>query len=83
MRLVDAQWNVISATVGSSWHLTTTLMEGSYIFIAEWEDSDGEDWVRFEPLNIDCREDPLFISFEALGLLPRQDVYLPLALSTS
>ena len=83
MRLVDAQWNVISATVGSSWHFTTTLMEGSYTFIAEWEDGDGEDWVRFEPLPIDCREDPLFISFEALGLLPRQDVYLPLVLSTS
>ena len=58
-------------------------MEGSYTFIAEWEDNDGDDWVRFEPLTIDCMVDPLFVSFETLGLLPRQDVYLPLVLSTS
>jgi len=81
MRFVDAQWHTIASTVGASWRFTETLSPGNYTFIAEWQDPDGDPWVYFEPLNVDGTIDPLYApKSDTLGLLPRQDNFLPLVL---
>jgi hypothetical protein len=81
MRFVDEDWHTITATVGGSWHFTQTLLPGTYTFVAQWQDASGEDWMRQESLTLDGTLDPLFVHYEALGLLPRFKLYLPLAMS--
>jgi hypothetical protein len=79
MRFVDEDWHVLTSTVGSSWHFVETLLPGTYTFIAEWEDSDGDGWVRFESLTLNGVVDPLYAPLsDTVGLLPRQDIYLPI-----
>jgi hypothetical protein len=81
MRFVDADRNIITATVGSSWRFTETLLPGTYSFVAEATDASGNGWIRYYPLALDGVVDPLYAPLTAtLGLLPRQDVFLPLAL---
>jgi hypothetical protein len=78
MRFVDRTWNVVTATIGSSWCFTETWPPGAYTFVAAWRDLDGDKWVRLEPLLIDGTVDPLALAFDELGLWPYHDVYLPL-----
>ena len=80
MHFINQAGDTVTFTVGSSWHFTTTMSPGSYIFIAEWQDLDGVGWMRFERVTFDGTMDPVILSFERLGLLPRQDIYLPLVL---
>jgi hypothetical protein len=80
MRLIDQEGDVVTSTVGSSWRFTATVPPGTYIFIAAWQDLDGDGWMRFERVTLDGTVDPVVLSFERLGLLPRQDIYLPLVL---
>ena len=78
MRFVDEEWHTITSTVGDSWRFTETLPLGTYTFLAEWQDPDGDHWVYFEILSLDGRIDPLYApKFDRLGLLPRQDIFLP------
>jgi hypothetical protein len=78
MRLVDQAGEVVSSTVGGSWHFSATLPPGTYTFIAEYQDLDGDGWIRFERVTLDEDTTPVVRVYEALGLWPRQDIYLPL-----
>jgi hypothetical protein len=78
MRFVDQAGDVVSSTIGSSWRYSSTLPLGTYTFIAQWQDLDGESWIRFERLLLDGETNPVLRVYESLGLWPRQDIYLPL-----
>ena len=77
MRFVDEEWHTITSVVSDSWRFTETLLPGTYTFIAEWEDLDGDDWVYFYPLDLDGTVDPLYApDSDTIGLLPREELYL-------
>jgi len=79
MRFVDTGWLVITSVISNSWRFTQTLLPGTYTFIAEWEDSEGDDWSYYEALELDGTTDPLYAPTpEFIGLLPGQEIYLPL-----
>jgi hypothetical protein len=83
MRFVDEEWQAIRAAIGDAWHFTATLLPGTYTFIAEWEDAEGDAWVYFEHLNLDGSVDPLYApASSTVGLLPRVDYILPVVMST-
>jgi hypothetical protein len=81
MRFVDEDWHVITSVISNSWQFSATLRPGTYTFVAEWEDALGDGWLRFESVTLDGTVDPLSRIFDPLGLLPRQTIYLPIALS--
>jgi hypothetical protein len=82
MRFVDEDWHTIGAVVSDSWSFTETLMPGTYTFMAEWEDTDGDDWIAIEQWEMDGTVNPLYAPLSTtVGLLPRWDHFLPLILS--
>ena len=79
MRFIDEAWHTITATIGGAWQFTQTFPEGSYTFIAEWEDPDGDEWIWLKTWNLNGAVDPLYAPVtDTIGLLPRQEIYLPL-----
>lgn len=82
MRLVDEAWHdVVTPVVSNSWRFTATLLPGTYTFMAAAEDGDGDGWLYWAPLLLDGVIDPLYAPLsDTVGLLPRQDIYLPLVL---
>jgi hypothetical protein len=79
MRFVDTDWLVITSVISNSWRFTQTLLPGTYTFIAEWEDGEGDEWSYYEALELDGKADPLYApTSEFIGLLPGQEIYLPL-----
>lgn len=82
MRFVDEDWHVITSVVSNSWRFTETLLPGTYTFLAEWEDQDGDNWKYHESLSLDGVVDPLYAPVsDTIGLLPGLDIYLPVILS--
>jgi hypothetical protein len=82
MRFVDEDWHTIASVVSDSWSFTETLMPGTFTFMAEWEDADGDDWIVIEQWELDGTVDPLVAPLSTtVGLLPRWDHFLPLILS--
>jgi hypothetical protein len=78
MRFVDEAWHTITATIGGAWHFTQTFPEGSYTFIAEWEDPDGDEWIYLQFWNLNGTVDPLYAPVsDTLGLPPRREIYFP------
>jgi hypothetical protein len=84
MRFVDQDLNVVTSTVGASWHFTETLLPGTYTFIAQWQDAEGGDWGHAQSLTLDGVVDPLYAPIsDTIGLLPKQKIYLPVVLSNA
>ncbi len=82
MRFLDAEGQVITATVGSGWHFTATLLPGTYTFVAEATDAAGDGWVRRMSFELDGVTDPMYAPTGGrVGLWARQDIYLPLMLA--
>lgn len=82
MRFVDEEWHTVTSVISDSWHFTMTLLPGTYTFIAEWEDPDGDDWSYAESLELDGRIDPYNApSSDIIGLRPHRYFFLPLLLS--
>jgi hypothetical protein len=82
MRFVDEDWHSIGAVVSDSWSFTENLLPGTYTFMAEWQDIDGEDWISLGLWELDGTIDPYYAPLSTtVGLLPRRDNYLPLILS--
>jgi hypothetical protein len=78
MRFVDEEWHVITSVISNSWRFTETLLPGTYTFVAEWEDDDGGGWIYYQSLILNGVVDPLYAPLsDIVGLLPWQDVYLP------
>jgi hypothetical protein len=79
MRFVDEDWHTIRSVISDSWHFTETLLPGTYTFIAEWDDADGDRWIYLESMDLDGAVDPLYKpALNPTGLLPRTDFALPL-----
>jgi hypothetical protein len=82
LRFVDQDLNVITSTIGASWRFTETLLPGTYTFIAQWQDAEGDDWGHAQSLTLDGLVDPLYAPIsDTIGLLPRQKIYLPVVLA--
>lgn len=82
MRFLDEDWHTIASVISDSWRFTETLLPGTYTFIADWQDSDGDGWSYVESLELDGTVSPLYAPVSTtIGLLPREDSYLPLVLA--
>jgi hypothetical protein len=83
MRFVDEEWRTIASVISDSWRFTQTLPPGSYSFVAEAGDADGDGWIYLESWDLDGTIDPLYApATTTLGLLPREDIHLPILLKT-
>ncbi|NIR01865.1 MAG: hypothetical protein GTN78_17005, partial [Gemmatimonadales bacterium] len=82
MRFTDEEWHTLGSAIGGSWRFTQTLAPGSYTFTGEAKDADGGEWIYVETLRVDGTVDPLYAPVSTtVGLLARQDHYMPLLLA--